>query len=56
MAELREEHLEVISKNKAKAYKEQKSMRKELVDFIGNCSKFNMQELHSEMRRMKRSK
>ena len=56
MAELREEHLEVISKNKAKAHEEQKSMRKELVDFIGNCSKFNMQELHSEMRRMKRSK
>jgi hypothetical protein len=54
MAELSEEHLEVISKNKAKAYEEQKSMRKELIDFITNCSQFNMQELHSEMRRMKR--
>ena len=56
MAELREEHLEVISENKAKAHEEQKSMRQELIDFIYNCSKFNMQELHSEMMRMKRSK
>tara|TARA_R110000824_G_scaffold26979_1_gene92133 strand:+ start:71 stop:238 length:168 start_codon:yes stop_codon:yes gene_type:complete len=54
MAELRDEHFEVISKNKAKAHEEQKSMRKELIDFINNCSQFNMQELHSEMRRMKR--
>ncbi len=56
MAELRDEHFEVISENKARAHEEQKSMRKELVDFINNCSKFNMQELHSEMKRMKRMK
>ncbi len=56
MAELRDEHFEVISKNKAKAYEEQKSMRQELIDFINNCSAFNMQELHSEMKRMKRIK
>ena len=55
MAELRDEHLEVINENKAKTHEEQKSMRKELIDFINKCSKFNMQELHSEMRRMKRS-
>ena len=34
MAELRDEHFEVISENKARAYEEQKSMRKELIDFI----------------------
>ena len=56
MAELRDEHFEIISENKAKAHEEQKSMRKELIDFINNCSKFNMQELHSEMKRMKRMK
>ena len=56
MAELRDEHFEVISENKTKAHEEQKSMRKELIDFINNCSKFNMQELHSEMKRMKRMK
>ena len=54
MAELKDEHFEVIDKNKAKAHEEQKSMRKELIDFVNNCSRFNMQELHSEMRRMKR--
>ena len=56
MAELRDEHFEVISKNKAKIYEEQKSMRKELTDFIRDCSQFNMQELYSEMKRMKRMK
>ena len=55
MAELRDEHFEVISKNKAKAYEEQKSMRKELIDWIESCSQQHMQELYSEMRRMKRS-
>mgnify|MGYP003128841023 CR=1 FL=1 len=56
MTELRDEHLEVISANKAKAHEEQKSMRKELINFVNNCSAFNMQELHSEMKRMKRKK
>ena len=56
MAELRDEHFEVISENKAKAHEQQKSMRDELAYFVLNCSQFNMQELHSEMRRMKRMK
>ena len=55
MTELRDEHLEVISSNKAKAYEQQKSMRKELIEFISNCKAFNMQELYSEMKRMKRA-
>ena len=55
MAELKEEHFEVISKNKAKAYEAQKFMRQELIDWINSCSAMHMQELHSEMRRMKRS-
>ena len=53
---MRDEHFEVISENKARAYEEQKSMRKELIDFIMDCNAFNMQELHSEMKRMKRMK
>ena len=56
MAELRDEHFEVISQNKARAHEQQKNMRKELVDYINNCSAFNMQELYSEMKRMKRVK
>ena len=55
MAQQNEEHLEVISSNKAKAYEEQKEMREELLRWIKSCNKFQMLELYSEMRRMKRS-
>tara|TARA_R100001510_G_C7494068_1_gene100602 strand:+ start:370 stop:546 length:177 start_codon:yes stop_codon:yes gene_type:complete len=55
MAELREEHLEVISRNKSKAHEEQKEMREELINWIKSCDKFQMGELYSEMKRMKRS-
>tara|TARA_A100001035_G_scaffold51457_1_gene37517 strand:- start:488 stop:685 length:198 start_codon:yes stop_codon:yes gene_type:complete len=43
-----------IAENKAKAHAEQKSMRDELAFFVLNCNEFNMQELYSEMKRMKR--
>ena len=56
MTELREEHFEVISENKARAYKQQRDMRDELAFFVMNCSSLNMQELYSEMKRMKRMK
>ena len=56
MTELRDEHFEVISKNKAKAHEQQKYMREELAFFAMNCTQFQMQELYSEMKRMKRMK
>ena len=41
MAELRDEHFEVISENfKAKAHEQQKDMRDELAFFVMNCSQF----------------
>ena len=43
-----------ITKNKAKAHEEQKGMREELAFFVMNCTHFQMQELYSEMKRMKR--
>jgi len=55
MPELKEEHFEVIDSNKAKAHEEQKEMREELINWIKSCDKFQMLELYSEMRRMKRS-
>ena len=55
MAQQNEEHFEVISSNKAKAYEEQKEMRQELIKWINSCDKFQMLDLYSEMRRMKRS-
>ena len=54
MAELKEEHFEVIDNNKAKAYEEQKAMRQELIDWVKSCDKLQMGELYSEMKRMKR--
>ena len=56
MTEIRDEHLEVISKNKAKAYEQQQEMRNELAFFVMNCTYFEMQELYSEMKPMKRKK
>jgi hypothetical protein len=56
MAELKDEHFEVISENKARAHEQQKEMRDELAYFVLNCSHFHMQELYSEMKRMKRMK
>ena len=55
MAELKEEHFEVIDNNKAKAYEEQKAMRQELIEWVKTCDKLHMGELYSEMRRRKRS-
>ena len=43
-----------ITENKAKAHAEQKDMRDELAFFVMNCTHFQMQELYSEMKRMKR--
>ena len=54
MAQQNEEHLEVISKNKAKAYEEQKEMREECSTFITTCSSFHLQEIYSEIRRLKK--
>ena len=40
MAELGDEHFEVISENKARAHEQQKGMRDELAFFVMNCSQF----------------
>ncbi len=55
MSEQNEIHFEVIDNNKAKAHEEQKEMREELINWVKSCDKFQMGELYSEMRRMKRS-
>ena len=55
MAEQNEAHFETIDNNKAKAHEEQKAMREELLRWIKSCDRFQMLELYSEMRRMKRS-
>ena len=53
MAELKEEHFEVIDKNKQKVYQEQKEMREEAIEYIGSCSIFDLQEVYKIIKRLK---
>ncbi len=55
MTEMRDEHFEVISENRARAHEQQKEMRQELIEWVKTCDKLQMGELYSEMKRMKRS-
>ena len=54
MTQQNEQHFHLHDSNKAKAYEEQKEMRKELKDFISKCKVFELQGLYSEMKRLKR--
>ena len=54
MTELTKEHFHLHDSNKAKAYEDQKEMRKELRDFISECKVFELQKLYEEMKRFKR--
>ena len=45
---------EVQSKNKAKAHKEQKEMREEVMNFTKNCTVYKLQKMYEEMKRLKK--
>ena len=45
---------EVQSGNKQKIYEEQQEMRKEISNFVSNCSVFHLQKLYDEMKRFKK--
>ena len=53
MPEQKEEHFEVIDKNKAKIYQEQKEMREELIKYVRSCSIFDLQEVYKLIKRLK---
>ena len=42
----------VQQKNKQKVYEEQKEMRKEVQDFVSDCSVFKLQKIYEEMKRL----
>ena len=42
-------------KNKQKAYQEQTEMRDDLAFFALNCSVYELQEMHKEMRRLRKN-
>ena len=45
---------EVQLKNKAKAHKEQKEMREEVMNFTKNCTVYKLQKMNEEMKRLKK--
>ena len=42
-----------ITKNKARAYKEQKEMRDDLAFFVLNCSTYHLQKMTERMKQLK---
>ena len=56
MTELKNEHFEVIDKNKQKAHEERQNMRDQLAYFVLNCNSFDLMKLYDEFKRLKRNK
>ena len=56
MTELKDEHFEVIDKNKQKAHEERQNMRDQLAFFVLNCNSFDLMKLYDEFKRLKRNK
>ena len=46
---------EVQQKNKQKAYQDQKDMRDDLAFFVLNSSVYALQEMHKEMKRLRKN-
>jgi len=56
MTELKNEHFEVIDKNKQKAHEDRQNMRDQLAYFVLNCNSFDLMKLYDEFKRLKRNK
>lgn len=62
MPELKEEHFEVIDRNKARAKEKEKAeqlfkeMRQDTIDFIGSCSVYDLQVVYSTIKGIKNKK
>ena len=54
MAELNEDHFEVIDGNKQRAFEERKQMRVELAEYIEKCNTYELSRLYDEYKRLKR--
>ncbi len=46
---------EVQSGNKQRIYEEQQEMRKEVSEFVLNCSVFHMHKMYEEMKKLKKN-
>ena len=56
MTELKNEHFEIIDKNKQKAHEERQDMREQLAFFVLNCDSYDLMKLYNEFKRLKRDK
>ena len=56
MTELKNEHFEVIDKNKQKAHEDRQNMRDQLAYFVLNCNSFDLMKLYDEFKRLKKNK
>tara|TARA_R110002051_G_scaffold229034_1_gene291106 strand:- start:76 stop:243 length:168 start_codon:yes stop_codon:yes gene_type:complete len=54
MAELNEDHFEVIDGNKQRAYEERKQMRVELTEYIDKCNTYELSRLYDEYKRIRK--
>ena len=54
MTELKNEHFEVIDKNKQKALEDRKKMRIEIKDYVDNCNAYELSIIYDECKRLKR--
>ena len=56
MTELKQEHFEVIDKNKQKALEDRKKMRIEIKYYTDNCNVYELTRLYDEYKRLKKNK
>ena len=54
MAELKEDHFEVIDGNKQRAFEERKQMRVELTEYIDKCGTYELSRLYNEYKRIRK--
>ena len=46
---------ELLIKNKAKAFEDQKEMREEIKNFVFNCSVYSLHKMYEEMKRLEKN-
>ena len=54
MTELKQEHFEVIDKNKQKYREEQRAMKDQLAVFVLNCNSYELMKLYEVYKRLKK--
>ena len=54
MTELKQDHFEVIDKNKQKALNDRKKMRIEIKDYVDKCDPYELSIIYNECKRLKR--